>query len=172
MKYFTTEDVWEIITKSSLPTSAHIIQLIWSFKRKRNPFGDLIKHKARLCVHGGMQQEGIDFHNTFAPVVNWYTVRLIIIMYEMAGWESIKIDYVLAFPQAPIDRDVYLRLPAEFYVDGEDKNETCFLKLKQNIYGDRQAAENWFDMLKTGLEDEGFKQNKVNPCLFVRKNVL
>ena len=83
IKYFTTEDVWEILTKSSLPTSAHIIRLIWIFKIKRNPFGELIKHKARLCVHGGM----IDFPNAFAPVVNWSTVRLIIMMAEMAGWE-------------------------------------------------------------------------------------
>ena len=85
MKYLTTEDVWEIIPKSSLPTSAHIIRLIWSFKRKRNTFGDLIKHKARLCVHGGIKQEGIEFYNTFAPVVNWSTVRLTIMMAEMDG---------------------------------------------------------------------------------------
>ena len=61
IKYLTTEDVWEILPKSPLPTSAHIIQLIWNFKRKRKPFGELIKHKYRLCVHGGMQQEGIAF---------------------------------------------------------------------------------------------------------------
>ena len=73
-----------------------------------------------------MQQEGIDFHNTFAPIVNWSTVRLIIMMDEMTGWESIQIDYVLVFSQAPIDSDVYLNLP-----------------------------DNWFDMLKTGVEDKG-----------------
>ena len=44
--------------------------------------------------------------------------------------------------------------------------------MKKNLYGTRQETANWFDMLKTGLEDECFKQNKVNPCLFVRKNVL
>ena len=49
------ENVWEILPMSSLPSSAHIICLIWSFKRKRNPFGELTKHKSRLCVHGGMQ---------------------------------------------------------------------------------------------------------------------
>ena len=85
MKNLTTEDVWKIIPKSSLPTSARIIQLIWSLKIKRNPFGELIKNKARLCVHGGIQREGIDFHNTFAPVVNWSAIRLIIIMAEMTG---------------------------------------------------------------------------------------
>ena len=68
----------------------------------------------------------IDFHNTFAPVVNWSTVRFISMMDEIARWESGQIYYVLAFSQAPIDSDVYLHLP-----------------------------ENWFDMLKTGVEYKG-----------------
>ena len=80
-KDLTTEDVWEIIPKSSLPTSAHIIQLLQSFKRKRKPFGELIKHKARVFEHAGM----IYFHNTFAPVVNLYTGRFIIMMAEITG---------------------------------------------------------------------------------------
>ena len=78
-----------------------------------------------------MQREGIDFHNTFAPLVNLSTVRLIIMMAEMAGWESIQIDYVIDFFQAPIDSDVYLHFPAVFHVNGEDENETYFLKLKK-----------------------------------------
>ena len=102
----TTEDVWKIIPKSSLPTLAHIIRLIWSFKIKRNPFGDLIKHKAHLCVNGDMKQEGIGFNNTFAYAVNWSTVRSIIMIAEIAGWESIKIDHVIVFSQVPIDSDV------------------------------------------------------------------
>ena len=73
-----------------------------------------------------MQQEWIGFHNTFAPVVNWSTVRLIIIMDEIYVWESRQIDYVLSFSQAPIDCDVYLRLPEVFHVYGKDKNETYF----------------------------------------------
>ena len=119
-----------------------------------------------------MQQEGIDLHNTFAPVVNWSTVRLLVMMDEMAGWESRQIDYFLALCQSPIGSDVYIHLPEVFHVDDEDKNEIYFLKLKKNLYETRQAAENWFDMLKTGLEDEGFGQNKVEPCLFVRNNYI
>ena len=80
IKDLTTKYFWDILPKSLLPTSAHIIRLIWSFKITRNPFGELIKNKSRLCVHGGMQQEGIDFNNTLAPVVNWSTVGLIIMM--------------------------------------------------------------------------------------------
>ena len=150
-KYLTTEDVWEILPKSSLPTSAPIIQLIWILKRKRNPFGELLEHKDYLCVHDGMQQEGIDLHNTFSPVVNWSTVRLLVMMDGMAEWESRQIDYVLALSQPPISSDVYLHLPEVLHVDSEDKNEIYFLKLKKNLYETCQAAANWFDMLKTGL---------------------
>ena len=46
------------------------------------------------------------------------------------------------------------------------------MKLKKNLYGTRQSAENWFDMLKIVLEDECFKQNKVDPCFFVRNNCI
>ena len=81
MKADDRED-FMIIPKSSLPTSAHIMRLLWSFKRKRNPSGELIKHKAHVFEHGRM----IDFHNTFSPVVTWSTVRFIIMMADIAGW--------------------------------------------------------------------------------------
>ena len=98
-----------------------------------------------------MQQEGIDLHNTFASVVNWSTVKLLVMMAEMDRWESRQIDYVLALSQAPIGSDAYLHLLQFFHVDDD-------LKLKKNLYGTCQAAANWFDTFKTGLEDEGLNK--------------
>eukprot|EP00957_Ditylum_brightwellii_P117134 8933615-Ditylum_brightwellii.AAC.1 len=43
---------------------------IWSFKRKQFPSGQLMKHKACLCAHGGMQRWSVDFWETYSPVVN------------------------------------------------------------------------------------------------------
>ena len=57
----------------------------------------------------------IDFHNTFTPVFNWSNVRLIIMMAEIAGWESIQIDYVLDFSQTNFFSDVYLHLTANWF---------------------------------------------------------
>ena len=90
---------------------------------------------------------------------------------DMAGWESRQIEYVLALSQAPIGSGVYLHLPEVFHVDGEDKNKIYFLKLKKNLNGNCQAAANWFDMLNTGLGYEGVKQKKLDPCLFVKKQL-
>ena len=85
--------------------------------------GELLKHKARLCVHGGMQRKGIDYWHAYAPVVNWSTVKIVLTLTQLAGWCSRQIDYVLAFSQAPIDTDVYCYLPAGFHIKGGD-NET------------------------------------------------
>ena len=51
---------------------------IWSFKRKRAPDGRLVKDKYRLCNHGVMQQLGVNYWETYSPVVNWRPVRYMI----------------------------------------------------------------------------------------------
>ena len=51
-----------------------IISSVWAFKRKRYPNGSIRKLKARLCARGFEQREGIDYFETFAPVVQWLTV--------------------------------------------------------------------------------------------------
>ena len=59
----------------------------------------------------------------------------------MLDLSSKSIDFMLAFPQADIDADVYMRLPAGFeQIDGEH----CYLKLNKNLYGLRQGSHNWY----------------------------
>ena len=89
---------WETINRSQMPPGTKTIQAIWSFKRKRFPDGTLNKHKARLCAHGRMQQWGVNYWETYAPVVNWISVRFLLVLSEIIGLESRAIDFVLAFP--------------------------------------------------------------------------
>ena len=63
-----------------MPIGAKTIMAIWSFKRKRYPDGSLNKHKARLCAHGGQKTWGKDYWDTYAPVVTWASVRLLLII--------------------------------------------------------------------------------------------
>jgi hypothetical protein len=73
---------WVIERRSVLPTGAKPIKAIWSFKCKRRPDGSLLKHKARLkarlCAHGGMQTWGDNYWETYSPVVNMISVRLLL----------------------------------------------------------------------------------------------
>ena len=97
---------------------------------------------------------------------------MILTISEIAGWESWKIDYVLAFSQAPIDQDLYLHLPAGFNVTNNPLNKEYVLKLEKNLYGTKQAAANWFKMLKEGLEKQKFKPSNVDPCLFITHDCI
>ena len=89
---------WSIVERSTLPDNAKPIKAIWSFKRKRRPDGTLLKHKARLCAHGGMQQWGDNYWETYSPVVNMISVRLLLAITKIYKLDSKAIDFVLVFP--------------------------------------------------------------------------
>ena len=76
---------------------SNTILAIWSFKRKRFLDGSLNKHKARLCAHGGMQQWGVNYWETYSPVVNWISVRLLLPIAIMNDLPTTAIDFALAF---------------------------------------------------------------------------
>ena len=97
-----------------MPKTSKAVPAIWSFRRKRALDWTITKWKARLCPHGGKQVEGIDFWETYAPVVAWSTVRLILILSMLTGMRNRQVDYVLAYTQAPIDCEIYMCIPAQF----------------------------------------------------------
>jgi hypothetical protein len=74
---------WTIVHCSTVLRTAKPIQAIWSFKLKQRPDGTLVKHKARLCVHGGMQQWGTNYWETYSPVVSMATVYLILLLAQI-----------------------------------------------------------------------------------------
>ena len=92
-----------IVPRSIIPAGVKKIQAIWSFKRKRYPDGTLNKHKARLCAHGCMQQWGVSYWETYSPVVNMHAT------YTVCTQKST--DFVLSFPQADLDVDIWMELP-------------------------------------------------------------
>ncbi len=142
-----------------------IVNAVWSFKCKRTPTGMLVKHKARLCAHGGQQTKGVTFTDTYSPVVNWFTLRTLLTLSLIKGWHSHSIDFVLAFPQADIKSNVYMRLPFGFHVS---KSGKWLLKLIKNVYGLKDAGKTWHDFLKEGLIARGFRPGDVDPCVFYK----
>jgi hypothetical protein len=131
---------WTIMNRRDMPTDAKTIMAIWSFKQKRLPDGTLNKHKACLCAHGGMQTWGQNYWETYAPVVNWASVRLILAIAKIHGLSSKSIDFVLAFPQADLEIPVYMELPIGFDVPNNDDRNYYVLKLNKSLYGLKQAG--------------------------------
>jgi len=68
---------WDVVDREPW---MNVLPSTWAFKCKRYPDGLIKKLKARFCVRGDRQKEGVDFFDTFAPVVNWTTVRLMLVL--------------------------------------------------------------------------------------------
>jgi Reverse transcriptase (RNA-dependent DNA polymerase) len=98
----TEKDSWEVIDREPW---MNVLPGMWAFRCKRFSDGSVRKLKARFCVRGDKQVEGINFFDTYAPVVNWQMVRLKLVLSIILGLYTKQVDYTAAFVHAPIDRD-------------------------------------------------------------------
>jgi hypothetical protein len=99
----------------------------------------VIKHKARLNLHGGKQVYGMNYFETYAPVVTLFVIRLMIVFGIIFCWALWQVDYIMAYPQAPVETDIYMELPQGIKTATGDSKDHV-LKLLKNIYGQKQAG--------------------------------
>jgi hypothetical protein len=100
---------WTLKKRSKVPEDVQILPSVWSMQRKHDLTTNKIKsHKARLNLHGGKQIYGMNYYETYAPVVTWLAIRLMIIFCIIFCWALCQVDFVMAYPQAPIEMDIYL----------------------------------------------------------------
>ena len=166
-------DHFKIVPQSSLLVGAKTIRSIWWLKRKRFPYGSLNKRKSRICAHDGMQWWGENYWETYSPVVNMLIVRLLLSVAHIYGLNSKSIDFVLAFPQADIDIDVWMELPEGIIPVGDESNCCRYiLKLNKSLYGLKQASHNWYEKLEQYLLDWDFTPSKIDPCIFMKDGMI
>ncbi|KAL7575276.1 hypothetical protein ACA910_001801 [Epithemia clementina (nom. ined.)] len=164
---------WEIVLLKSIPFGTRIIDMIWSMKRKRRiNTREVYKRKACLNVHGGQQEFGLNYWETYSPVVNWQTLRLFFILSILRGWHNRQMDFVLAYPHAPAEVPLYTNFPQGYVFPPSVSRTTHALKLKQNLYGQKQAGRIWNKYLDAGLAEIGFAPSKIDPCLYYRGQVI
>jgi len=126
MKKCFDNGIYEIVKRSSVPELKSILRAVWSHKRKPTHDGTIYRHRSRICADGSTQKEGIDYNETYSPVVMWSTLRTILVLGKVLGWSSRKVDYVQAFPQAKLaeDEEIFMHIPRGYHVDGAiDRSE-------------------------------------------------
>ena len=134
-------DYYNSLKDQGVEAKRQQLMFIWSFKRKMHPYGSLNKHKARLCCHGGQQELGVNYWDTYAPVVSWTSVRTMLIISKIHKLYSKSIDFTLAYSQAPIKSNAYLFAPAGMKMNFQGRD--CVLKLRQNLCGLKDGGRTW-----------------------------
>ena len=138
----------------------------WVFKVKRAPDGTFKKFKARYCIRGDLQEGEFE---TYAPVVQFSSVRLFLAWSLLLRWYTCSIDFSNAFIQAELKDDTYIHLPRGFR--GSGTGRTC-LKLKRSLYGLAVAPRLWYQHLWKALKELGLTACKHDKCLLFRKDLI
>ena len=89
---------------------------------------------------------------------------------EVNAWHSVHVDFVQAFPQAPVERTLYMDIPKGYEMQGSTK-EYC-LQILKNIYGQVQAGKVWKDYLTNKLSKIGFKVSDYYKCVLTKGKVI
>ena len=126
----------------------------------------------RLNVHGGQQVHGINYWDTYTPVVAWPVICFFFVLSIIQGWKTQQLDFIMAFPQAPIQTPLYMNIPKGYKTPRDDNNCPMVLKLIRNIYRQKQGPEVWGDFLHQGLTTASFKQSQVDPCLYYHQGII
>jgi len=158
-------DAWEVVDKTD---DMNVLQGTWAFKCKRFPDGLIKKFKARFCARGDQQLEGVDFFETYAPVVQWTTVRLMLILEVLLKLKSKQGDVTAAFLHADLNENekAYVEMPLGF------RKPDKVLKLKKTLYGLRQSPHMFWKYLTNAMRACGMEVSKIDPCLFVGDKVI
>jgi hypothetical protein len=165
--------VYSIIKRSEVPKGATILPAVWALRRKRDVrTGEIKKYKARCNIDGSRMIPGKHYDLTYAPVAGWTSVRLLLALVLLNNWYTVQLDYVLAYPQAPVERDLYMFLPKGFTIQGIDNPNDYVLHIHRNIYGQKQAGRVWFQYLLKKLESVGFEQSKHDECVFFKGKMM
>lgn len=151
---------WDLVPAEE---ATNVIGNRWLFRTKFNPDGTVDKLKSRLVAKGNHQRPGIDYHETFSPVIKSPTIRLLLGQATKYNWPVKQLDINNAFLQGTLTETVYMKQPSGF-VDREKPNHVC--KLNKALYGLKQAPRAWYTELKTYLLGLGFRNSVADASLF------
>ena len=154
---------WDIVDK---PSKARAIFCKWVLKKKRTADGEISRYKARLVICGNLDNSPIA--HTFAPVVDFTIVRLVLAIAAQKRWLIHQVDYSNAFLQGDLEREVYMVVPK--MMEGVSSNKVCLLR--KSLYGLREAPRIWYELLSKELKAIGLKPIPSAPCVFQGDDVM
>ena len=161
---FQRQQTWSLVPP---PSNHNIVGCKWVYKIKRKPDGSIAYYKARLVTKGYHQQAGLDYNETFGPVVKLATVRLIFSLAAQFRWSVRQLDVSNAFLHGILREDVYMMQPQGF-INSAHPTHVC--KLHKSLYGLKQAPRAWFERFTSQLLVLGFTASKADPSLFVYRS--
>jgi hypothetical protein len=157
------QGTWSLVPP---PPNHNVVGCKWVYKLKTHSDGSIARYKARLVAKGFHQQQGVDFDETFSPVIKPPTIRMVLSLAVSLHWPLRQLDVSNAFLHGILKEEVYLSQP-QGYIDPQHPHYVC--KLHKSIYGLKQAPRAWFERFTGQLLQFGFVASTADSSLFIYK---
>ncbi|CAM8943865.1 unnamed protein product [Rhodiola kirilowii] len=144
----------------------------WVFVRKRNEKNEIVRYKARLVAQGFSQRPGIDFEETYSPVMDGITFRYLISLAVHEKLNMHLMDVVTAYLYGSLDTKIYMKIPEGFKMHdalSTKPRERYSIKLERSLYGLKQSGRMWYNRLSEYLFQKGYVNDPLCPCVFIKK---
>ena len=156
---------WDLV---ELPEGREAIGSKWVFKVKHDSCGKVERFKGRLVAKGYSQKYGIDFEETFAPVVRFSSIRALLAFAINNNMSVHQMDVVTAFLNGELQEEIYMQQPAGYEIPGK---EMLVCKLKKSLYGLKQSPRCWNKSFQDFMLNLQFKPSSADPCVFIQAGI-
>ena len=165
MQSLKDNNTWKLVT--AVPQGRKVLTGKWVYKTKRGVNGQVVKYKARWCVRGFEQVEGLDYHETFSAVVKPMSYKAIFAIAAANDWDIEQMDVKTAFLYGEIDEEVYVEVP-HGYTDGRK----VYCRLRKALYGLKQSPRIWSNTLASYLKEHDFLPLDADQSVFSNGKVI
>jgi hypothetical protein len=131
----------------------------------------VVRYKVRLVAQEFTQKPGIDFNETYSPVMNGITFRYLIYLAIQYHLSLQLMDVMIAYLYGSLDLDIYMKVLDVISVLNIHANHNMYcVKLVKSLYGLKQSKRIWYNRLKEFLLNRDYSNSDDCPCVFIRKS--
>ena len=163
MRQLSHNKTWELVEP---PSNTNIVGCTWVLRLKVTPDGSVM-YKARLCAQGFTQKPGVDYEETFSPVVRYASLRALFALAAHYGWEVHHMDVKSAYLNGVLEETIYMRQPEGFVEEGKE-HYVCLLK--KGLYGLKQAGRCWNRTIDPALCRLGLIPLDKDSCVYLHRS--
>ena len=153
-------NTWKLVDP---PPDRRVLPGKWVYKLKRGHQGKILRHKSRWVVRGFMQQEGLDYNETFATVVKPMSYKTLFAIAAALDLETEQTDVKTAFLYGNIDEEIYVAQP-----EGLSNGTKQVCRLNKALYGLKQSPRVWYNTLADYLRELGFEPLAADLSVFAK----